>query len=131
MGKQCYIIVAVAFSLVVLLIFFLWPKKRKKYELDNAIEILYRQCARWLVAAEQDKSPLIATLHAQYGIGYLSAIKELATHQEFKRATGTNLDEFEQKAKAIQDKVTRRAVAYCPQFASELDVYFAKKAGDM
>ena len=46
------------------------PKK------TNPVDILVRQASRWSVAAQQDKSPMIALLHANYGVGYLWALQE-------------------------------------------------------
>ena len=39
--------------------------------LDVPIQIMVRQAARWSTAADQDESPMIAVLHANYGAGYL------------------------------------------------------------
>lgn len=95
------------------------------------IQTLTRQCARWLVAALQDESPMIAVLHVQYGMGYLWAVKDIATTKEFKQATGLDMLEFEEKAKELQDKVTRRTAKACPQFASHIDEYMGRAAGDL
>nr|QBK89293.1 MAG: uncharacterized protein LCMiAC02_03880 [Mimivirus LCMiAC02] len=37
--------------------------------ISEILRILTRQSARWSIAASQDKSPLIAVLHANYGQG--------------------------------------------------------------
>ncbi len=99
--------------------------------MDDIIKILTRQCARWLIAAHQDASPMIAVLHAQYGMGYLWAIKDIATTDQFKRATGLHMPEFERRATVIQDIITKKTVAVCPKFAGDIDIYMAKAAGDI
>ena len=50
------------------------------------IQKLTRQAARWSTAAAQDDSPLIAVLHANYGAGYLWALKDIATAKQIKNA---------------------------------------------
>ena len=45
-------------------------------QLSKNINTLIRQAARWSVAAQQDESPIIALLHANYGAGYLWALKD-------------------------------------------------------
>ena len=38
---------------------------------------------------------MIAVLHANYGAGYLWALKDIATDSEIQKATGINLGDFE------------------------------------
>lgn len=38
---------------------------------------LIRQVARWSTAGKQDKNSMIAVLHANYGAGYLWALKDI------------------------------------------------------
>lgn len=80
---------------------------------SEIVGTLYRQCARWAVAAEQDRSEVIAVLHANYAAGYLWAIKDIATTDEFKRVTGADWLTFERKIVAIQDAAARRLVGRC------------------
>lgn len=100
-------------------------------EFDDIIRKLARQTSRWAVAAGQDDSPMIASLHAQYAAGYLWAIKDIATAEDFERATGQNYMEFEQRIVEIQDKVTKKLAAKCPQYATNIDYYLGSIAGDV
>ena len=84
---------------------------------QNAIRILVRQAARWSTAAEQDESAMIAVLHANYGAGYLWAIKDIATTQEVEAATGINMSRFEREIVRVQDEATMRMARLCPQYA--------------
>ena len=81
---------------------------------QDPLKILYRQAARYAVAASQDEQPVIAVLHSNYAMGYLLAIKDLATAEEFKRATGKDLLNFEQELARIQDRATLKLVGACP-----------------
>ena len=98
---------------------------------DDDIRKLTRQCARWLIAAQQDDSPLIATLHLQYGMGYLWAIKDITTTDEFKRATGLDFLKFESHATQIQDQISKKMIKACPQFAGDIDRYLGNIAGEI
>ena len=42
------------------------------------LKALIRQTARWTAASQQDKSPMISLLHANYGAGYLQALELIA-----------------------------------------------------
>jgi hypothetical protein len=83
------------------------------------IQILTRQAARWSTAAKQDKSPLVAVLHANYGVGYLGALKEIATIEQINAATGIDIIRFEKEIKETQDYATRLAVNTCTEFGPE------------
>jgi hypothetical protein len=75
---------------------------------------------------------MIAVLHAQYGMGYLWAIKDISTTEEFEEITGKNYLDFEKAALAVQDSVTVHAVNECPAFAGkDINQYLADIAGEI
>jgi len=102
--------------------------------LQTSVAVLVRQCSRWAVAAEQDKSPLIALLHANYAAGYLWALKDIVTEKEIETFLRTqkvgSLMEFEKKIIAIQDKSTKKVTSVCPMFVGVSDPSLLKLAGD-
>ena len=122
------------FSLISILIYALLSKRNIEnltFEKAEDIRKLTRQCSRWLIAAQQDESPLIAVLHMQYGMGYLWAIKDISSTEEFGRATGLNFLKFEKHAIQIQDEVSKKVIEACPQFSGDIDLYLGKIAGEV
>lgn len=105
--------------LVLVLVFVLLVPQRS--DSNKQIRILYRQTARYAVASLQDESPVIKSLHANYAMGYLMALKDLATTEEFAKATGDNLLSFERKIAGIQDASTVNLVGDCPALIPEED----------
>lgn len=89
--------------------------------LHKQIRILYRQTARYAVASLQDESPVVKSLHANYAMGYLMALKDLATTEQFARATKDNLLSFERKIASIQDASTVNLVGDCPALVPDED----------
>ena len=85
--------------------------------MNNIITKLTRQSARWAVAAQQDASPLISILHANYGAGYLWALKDIATDSEIQKATGIDLRDFENEIVKTQENATKKVIKACPNFA--------------
>lgn len=81
------------------------------------IKILVRQAARWSTAAKQDKNSLIAVLHANYGAGYLWALKDIATKEQIEKAAGIDLIQFQKEIVTIQDKKTKQMAKLCPKYA--------------
>lgn len=96
----------------------------------NNIQKLIRQSSRWAVAAEQDTNPLIAVLHANYGAGYLWAVKDIASNEDIKNATGIDMKTFENKIIDIQDTATKRMVKLCPDYAGDSDKFLSAVSGE-
>jgi len=82
---------------------------------ENIVTILYRQCARWAVAAEQDENAVIGVLHANYATGYLWALKDIVRTDIFKKITGEDFLTFENKVVKIQDTATQKLVSVCKE----------------
>jgi len=110
---------AVLIILLLVLVFLVF--RESSSDNDKQIRILYRQTARYAVASLQDDSAVIKTLHANYAMGYLMAHKDLATTDQFARATGDNLLSFERKIAAIQDASTVNLVGDCPDLIPDVD----------
>jgi hypothetical protein len=107
--------------LLLVLVFVVFRTSSDGVPIDKQIRILYRQTARYAVASLQDESPVVKSLHANYAMGYLMALKDLATTGEFARATGDNLLSFERKIASIQDASTVNLVGDCPDLIPNED----------
>ena len=108
------IILLLAISLIVVIMTrCFWSGNSDRKTMSQVVDVLYRQCARWAVAAQQDENEIIAVLHANYAAGYLWAIKDIVSTDEFKSITGQDFLDFEGKIVKIQDKATRRLVQAC------------------
>ena len=106
----------------IMLIFFLLETRDRCYlKPDNTfneiLQILVRQAARWTTAAEQDENSMIAVLHANYGAGYLWAVKDIATPAQIKSATGVDVQRLTNHIVKVQDLTTKRMAKLCPKYA--------------
>ena len=97
--------------------------------LKTIILVLTRQAARWSTAAKQDENSMIAVLHANYGAGYLWALKDIATSEQIKAATGIDLLKFEREIVSTQDMATKKMAKLCPKYAPE-STYLTKIGGE-
>jgi len=104
--------------------------QNKTRGMNKAIEKLVRQSARYAVAAQQDESPVIAILHANYAAAYLYALKEFATDSQIHNATGIDVRKFKEHVTNVQDMVTKKTSEKCPDFIGEVDVYLAEIGGE-
>jgi hypothetical protein len=118
------------YLIVAVIIVFMFMKNGGGGASKRSIEKLVRQTARWATAAQQDASPLISMLHANYAAGYLWALKDIATPTEIHKATGVNLKQFEEHIVNVQDSTTKKVIKVCPQFKGEVDLYLATIAGE-
>ena len=71
------LIYGIILGMILMYIFINNNKKNNNTEkqIEFAAQKLVRQAARWSTAAKQDKNSMIAVLHANYGAGYLWALK--------------------------------------------------------
>jgi hypothetical protein len=101
-------------------------------EKPKVIETLVRQSSRYALAAEQDMSPLVAVLHANYAAAYLWALKDVASDAEISNVIGKDkLKELESYVKTVQDTATKRATRDCPSFiGASANLKIASLAGD-
>ncbi len=94
------------------------------------INTLIRQAARWSAAAQQDESPIIALLHANYGAGYLWALKDIASDKEIEDASGIDVLKFKKTITDVQDQSTQKVSNLCPEFVGDINEYLLELAGN-
>lgn len=104
--------------------------QNKTRGMNKSIEKLVRQSARYAVAAQQDASPVIAVLHANYAAAYFYALKDIASESQIHNATGIDVKKFKEHVTNVQDMVTRKTAEKCPDFVGEVDVYLAQIGGE-
>jgi hypothetical protein len=104
--------------------------QNKTRGMNKSIEKLVRQSARYATAAQQDASPVIAVLHANYAAAYLYALKDIATDSQIHNATGIDVKKFKEHVTNVQDMVTRKTSEKCPDFAGDVDIYLAQIGGE-
>lgn len=98
-------------------------------QIKFAAKKLIRQAARWSTAAKQDKNSMIAVLHANYGAGYLWALKDIMKTDLIEKNTGIDIIEFENEIIKIQDEATKNMAKLCPKYAPESSI-LTKIAGE-
>lgn len=98
-----------AYLYLIAVIFVLYLMMQNKTRgMNKAIEKLVRQSARYAVAAQQDESPVIAILHANYAAAYFYALKDIASESQIHNATGIDVKKFKEHVTNVQDMVTRK-----------------------
>lgn len=101
-------------SLFLVLFFLFRSRQHKCQHQQDIIHALVRQLARWTIASQQDQSPMIALLHANYGAGYLQALELIATENDINKVT--NLQDLRTKVYTTQDKAAQQVMTTCPQY---------------
>ena len=122
-------LIIILLIIIVLLICHIMFKKNDN-DKSKIIKTLVRQAARWAMAAAQDKSVIIAVLHANYAAGYLWALRDIATDEEIKLATSIDVIKFRDEITKVQDMSTKRLARLCPKFAPDKS-YLAEIGGEL
>ena len=87
------------------------------------IATLLRQTARWAVASRQDENAVIAVLHANYAVGYLGALKDVATDEEVQAVLGdADYTTFKHEIQGVQDAATIQLGEACGGAAPPSDI---------
>jgi len=97
--------------------------------LQNQIKTLVRQTARWTTASTQDESPLIAVLHADYGVGYLGALKDIASQDEIQATVDMDFTKFQSEVVAAQERAVFKALKTCPNYGPA-ETYISRFGGE-
>lgn len=113
------LILGVFIGIVLILLFQNIRKSVSCDPLHKIIKTLLRQAARWSTAAAQDDNSMIAVLHANYGAGYLWALKDIATDDQITRATGIDVIKFRDEIIKVQDYATMKMAKLCPKYAPD------------
>ena len=99
-----------------------------KLKNDLVINIL-RGSARYSIASEQDLNPMIKILHANYGAGYLWALKDALSDSEIEKISGIDIIKFKNAIIKNQDTATKEMIKVCPKFAPPYS-YLGSVAGE-
>ena len=118
---------------MIIMYLFINNNNNKKDKMEKQIEFtakkLVRQAARWSTAAKQDKNAMIAVLHANYGAGYLWALKDIIKTDIIEKKTRIDMIEFENEILKIQDEATQNMAKLCPEYAPKSS-YLTRLAGE-
>lgn len=128
---EIYIKVFIMIIILYLLYIILSNKNVSNNVYEKQVRAILRGSSRFALASLQDKSPLIALLHANYATGYFWALKDSFTDQQIYEITGLNILEYQNKITDIQDSITKKILNLCPNFSNELDLNLAKTAGEL
>ena len=95
----------------------------------TTIRTLLRHAGRWAIAAVQDNEPAIRMLHANYAVGYMLALREVASDAQVLAVTGYDPFDLFQELLQIQDNAMHQAAAACPTMVPS-PRWLAEIAGD-
>jgi len=104
--------------LAVILFWFIFHFKSSNSNTNEGIKKLFHQMARWSTASTQDKNPVVAVLHANYGVGYMMAMKDLYSDEEMERLLDVkHIRSIFDEVQRVQNKATLELGHHC------LDIY--------
>lgn len=75
---------------------------------ENEIERMVRAIKRYHFATKQDQHPAVRFLHNAYAVGIMDVLRDLATDNEIRRATGTDMRALRKEILAEQDRLAAK-----------------------
>ena len=84
---------------------------------QDTLEVLARQAGRWSVASRQDQEPLVKLLHANYAMGYILALRQVASDREIWEKLGLDAHGLESQIADLQDLAVMAAIRLAPELA--------------
>jgi len=96
----------------------------------SSIEKMVKQAAQYAITAQQDSSPVLSVRHANYAVGHLQALGNIATDTQIHNATGIDVKKFKEHVINVQDSITKKTTETCPEFAGQVDIYLAEIGGE-
>lgn len=102
--------------------------QNKTRGIKSSIEKMVKQAAQYAITAQQDSSLVLSVRHANYAVGHLHALGNIATDTQIHNATGIDVKKFREHIMNVQDMVTKKTVERFPDFAGEVDIYLAEIA---
>ena len=101
--------------IIILYVAYNYMNKKMNSHKNDTIKTLMRQSARWVMASNQDRNPIIALQHANLGVGYLSALRDIATDEEIEAVSGVNVQKFKSEIIKEQSAITKHVIKLCPK----------------
>jgi hypothetical protein len=95
----------------------------------SSIEKMVKQAAQYAVTAQQDSSPVMSVRNANYAVGYLYALGNIATDSQIHNATGIDVKKFKEHIMNVQEMVTKKTVDKFPDFEGKVDMYLSEVLG--
>ena len=92
------------------------------------IKTMVKKCAKWATTAQQDASLLTGITHANYAMGYLMSLKEMASPSDIHRQTGVDFKKFEEHITNVQEMMNQRALKKYPDISGDTDLYLSSIA---
>lgn len=84
---------------------------------------LNRQAYRWYIASKQDSHPMVKIVHANYAVGYVDALRAIATDDVINDVTGLDIDRLSHAATHEQDLALVMMAKKCPGLIPDDGVY--------
>lgn len=122
-------IIVLLVIIIVSLLNYLFPTNNLNSKDKSRISSLIRQTSRWSLASQQDNNVFIANLHANYGMGYLQALKDIYTEKEIENTSNIKLLKFTKDIVDIQDTAARNLISVCPEISGK-NKFLAELAGE-
>ncbi len=115
--------VVILITILIIIIFNIGYDQYYEQNNHDNINALARQMYRWYIASTQDNQVIIKNLHSNYAMGYLSALRDIATDEEIYNVTKLDMKKISAAISKQQDAVLIEFATSCPLLIPDDNVY--------
>jgi hypothetical protein len=116
------------FYLLIAIVVLVLVMQNRSRGAKSSIEKMVKQAAQYAITAQQDTSPVMSVRHANYAVGHLQALGNIATDTQIHNATGIDVKKFKEHIMNVQEMVTKKTVDKFPDFEGQVDMYLSEIA---
>ena len=89
----------------------------------DAVQKLVKECSTWAIMSQQDKSPLLALIHANYAVSHIYALQQIATPEFIYEATSVHIDKLESEVTNLQKLCSDNLIREHPEISPPGNVF--------
>lgn len=83
------------------------------------VENLVNQATKWHLTAKQDQNPMVAMMHADFALAYITAARKLLPDHDIERITSVKVAELQTFLESDQQQAMERILYTCPYLKPE------------
>lgn len=115
------VLVVLVLLVVVLIAWFADRSRRETLKTSMPMaHRLIKEASRWGMTSEQDESPYLALIHANYAVAYARAAREAAPETDIAKKLHVDLSELVSQLSDVQEKAVRRLSRVCPDAVPDM-----------
>jgi len=110
--------------IIVMIVWIFASQKSTRNALDaRALKDLIKSSQQWAARSEQDGSPLVSLMNANYAMAYFNVARSIGSDQDIYAHTHANVDSLIQDIETTQKRAVEKVTKVCPSVAPSMSKF--------